>query len=122
MNSSETVVTETLPEKESIQKHEHHSVRWAPLRIPIQRRLQMLAVCTWISLVLICVTTFIVLSTYKFLWPVLIAYVTFVYIDKSPEAGGRRFESARSWKCWKYLADYFPVKLVKVYFYWNIYV
>jgi 2-acylglycerol O-acyltransferase 2 len=113
MNSSETIVTETKPK--TVQKQPHYpSVRWAPLRIPIQRRLQMLAVCSWISLVFLCITAFIVFSTYKFLWPLLIAYVTFVYTDKAPESGGRRFESARRWKVWKYFAGYFPVKLVKV--------
>jgi 2-acylglycerol O-acyltransferase 2 len=118
MNSSETIVTETIEkstiQKQQQQKQQHHSVRWAPLHIPIQRRLQMLAVCTWISLIFLCTTAFIVFATYKVLWPLLIAYVTFIYTDKAPEAGGRRFESARHWKVWKYFAGYFPVKLVKV--------
>ncbi|KAI8347184.1 diacylglycerol acyltransferase-domain-containing protein [Choanephora cucurbitarum] len=97
----------------SSQKH-HHTVRWAPVRgIPIERRLQMLAVCIWISLALACMTSFLVMWTYMFLWPVLIAYVSFLYVDKAPESGGRRFERARRWIIWNYFANYFPATLIK---------
>ncbi|KAI9310110.1 diacylglycerol acyltransferase [Dichotomocladium elegans] len=90
------------------------SVRWAPIRgIPIERRLQMLAVCTWIFLLFICLVIFAYCFTHTFLWPLLIAYVIFLYTDKAPESGGRRFEWTRHMIIWKYFVDYFPVKLVK---------
>ncbi|KAI9483885.1 MAG: diacylglycerol acyltransferase-domain-containing protein [Benjaminiella poitrasii] len=89
-------------------------IRWAPLRgIPIERRLQMLAVCIWISLVFISVATFLFLATYPVLWPLIIAYSTFLFLDKAPESGGRTFKRARQWILWKYFANYFPVKLIK---------
>lgn len=115
--SSETLVTSpttntTLTEKPLV--HVDRPVRWAPIRgIPIERRLQMMAVCIWISLVFICVFSFVFMATYKFLWPLVIAYISFLYIDKAPESGGRRFESSRHWTIWKYFAAYFPVKLIK---------
>ncbi|KAI8887215.1 diacylglycerol acyltransferase [Backusella circina FSU 941] len=93
---------------------DHHHVRWAPIRgIPIERRLQMLAVCTWISLVFICVVFYLYLFTFPFLWSLLIAYTTFIFFDTAPESGGRRFEGARHWLIWKYFASYFPVQLIK---------
>lgn len=120
--SSETVVssvktttttTTTVTEEKVVQVD--RPVRWAPIRgIPIKRRLQMMAVCIWISLVLLCISTFTIMATYRFLWPVVIAYVTFLYVDKAPESGGRRFESSRHWTIWKYFAAYFPVTLIKV--------
>ncbi|KAI7904288.1 diacylglycerol acyltransferase [Cokeromyces recurvatus] len=110
---SETLITP--PIQESNNNLPHH-VRWAPLRgIPAKRRLQMLAVCIWISLVFISVASFLFLATYKLLWPILIAYITFICIDKAPESGGRLVERTRHWTIWNYFADYFPVKLIKEY-------
>ncbi|RCH93851.1 diacylglycerol O-acyltransferase 1 [Rhizopus stolonifer] len=113
MSTQETKEAVSKSEKSAL-KSEKHPVRWAPVRgIPIERRLQMLAVCTWISLVFICFSTFIIMSTYTFLWPIVIAYVSFLWIDKAPESGGRRFDNARKWIIWKYFANYFPIKLIK---------
>ncbi|KAJ8664057.1 hypothetical protein O0I10_000335 [Lichtheimia ornata] len=95
-------------------KEQRPHVRWAPLRgIPLERRLQMLAVCTWVFLLFICLVLFAYCFTLPFLWPLLIAYITFLYTDKAPETGGRRFDWTRRWPLWKYFVDYFPAKLVK---------
>ncbi|CEP18101.1 hypothetical protein [Parasitella parasitica] len=114
-SSSETlVVSESVDKPVATEKQQHRQVRWAPIRgIPIERRLQMLAVCTWISLFFACLTLFAFMATYKFLWPVLIAYISFMFVDKAPESGGRRFDRARNWIIWRYFADYFPVQLIK---------
>lgn len=96
-------------------KEQRPHVRWAPLRgIPLERRLQMLAVCTWVFLLFICLVLFAYCFTLPFLWPLLIAYIIFLYTDKAPETGGRRFDWTRRWPLWKYFVDYFPAKLVKV--------
>ncbi|KAI8638373.1 diacylglycerol acyltransferase [Parasitella parasitica] len=114
-SSAETLVASESTDAHIVpEKQQYRQVRWAPIRgIPIERRLQMLAVCTWISLFFVCISLFIFMATCKFLWPVLIAYITFLFVDKAPESGGRRFESARRWTIWRYFADYFPVRLVK---------
>ena len=110
-----TVTTPTIKTESNSLSTEHHHIRWAPLTgIPLERRLQMLAVCIWMILALSCCLLFIGLSTYMIFWPVLIAYVSFLYFDKAPENGGRRFESTRHWVIWRYFASYFPVKLIKV--------
>jgi 2-acylglycerol O-acyltransferase 2 len=93
---------------------EHHHVRWAPLKVPLNRRLQMLAVLFYISLLMLCLSTFIYSFLIPFLWPLLVAYVTFIYLDKAPENGGRRMEWTRKLPVWKYFCDYYPISLVKV--------
>lgn len=95
-------------------KENRHHIHWAPLRgIPLERRLQTTAVCIWIVLAFSCFAFFLYLFTYIFLWPVLILYITFLYVDKAPENGGRCFERTRDWILWKYFANYFPIKLIK---------
>ncbi|KAI8988205.1 diacylglycerol acyltransferase type 2B [Mycotypha africana] len=91
------------------------SIRWAPVfDIPLERRLQMMAVCIWFLLMAASFLfyTYLFLA-HRFLWPLLVAYTIFIYMDKAPEAGGRRVDSCRHWKLWKYFADYFPAKLIK---------
>ncbi|GAN09894.1 diacylglycerol o-acyltransferase [Mucor ambiguus] len=115
-SSSETLVASEPPQTTTREKvpKPTSQVRWAPIRgIPVERRLQMLAVCTWISMMFILVSLFFFMATYKFLWPILIAYISFLYVDKAPESGGRRFERARHWTLWKYFAAYFPAQLIK---------
>lgn len=88
-------------------------VRWAPLNIPLERRLQTLAVIVWAATVVVCLVLFLYLATYKYLWPVLIAYLTLIFTDHVGEKGGRRLEWFRHMKMWKYFVDYFPITLVK---------
>ncbi|ORZ12014.1 diacylglycerol acyltransferase-domain-containing protein [Absidia repens] len=93
-------------------KDDHH-VRWAPLKIPLKRRLQMGVLLFYICLLPICLSLFMYSLLIPFLWPLVIAYVTFVYFDKAPEKGGRRFEWTRKLPIWKYFVDYYPMSLVK---------
>lgn len=110
-----TLEADTMNAKtEEHPREEHHHVRWAPLKVPLNRRLQMLAVLFYISLLMLCLSTFIYSFLIPFLWPLLIAYVTFIYLDKAPEKGGRRMEWTRKLPVWKYFCDYYPISLVKV--------
>ncbi|KAF7725343.1 diacylglycerol O-acyltransferase 1 [Apophysomyces ossiformis] len=89
-------------------------IRWAPLHgIPLERRLQMLATCIWIALLPICLGVFLLCFLFPVLWPLLIAYIAFLFFDQAPENGGRRFDWPRRWLLWRYFAAYFPVKLIK---------
>lgn len=91
------------------------SVRWAPLRgIPFERRIQTVAVLTWVFLLGNCLTIFGFSLFVPLLWPLHIAYIIYLWRDQSPENGGRRSEWFRRLPCWNYFAAYFPVKLVKV--------
>ncbi|KAG2233779.1 diacylglycerol acyltransferase [Thamnidium elegans] len=116
--TSETLVSTTTKEEISeitkLEPKKNDHVQWAPITgVPLERRLQTLAVATWIAFFFFTIFVFFFLATYKFLWPVMIAYVTFIYFDKAPERGGRPFERCRKWVGWKYFANYFPVKLIK---------
>ncbi|KAI9267316.1 diacylglycerol acyltransferase-domain-containing protein [Sporodiniella umbellata] len=114
---------EKVKELEKVEKVENETkehekngeyIRWAPIRgIPLERRLQMVAVCMWMTLALTCVCTFLLLASNAVFWPLILAYIGFIYFDKAPESGGRRFERTRYWTVWKYFASYFPVKLIK---------
>lgn len=104
---------DSAPSTESSAKQEHH-VRWAPMKIPLERRLQMLAMLMYVSLLFICLSAFLYSLLIPLLWPVVVAYLTFVYLDKAPEQGGRRFEWTRKLTFWKYFAGYYPISLVKV--------
>ncbi|KAI7853751.1 diacylglycerol acyltransferase [Circinella umbellata] len=106
-------VTATLMEEDNNSKT-RNQVRWAPLHgIPFERRMQMFAVCSWIFMLFICLVIFAACFTHPVLWPLLIAYITFLFTDKAPENGGRRYDWPRRWTIWKYFVDYFPIKLIK---------
>jgi len=95
-------------------------VKYAPLMVPWERRLQTVAVSLWIVL-------------YLFLWPVTVAvmywlmyssywwvpalYMTWIVYDlETCNRGGRAgivVNWARRWTMWKLYAGFFPVKLIK---------
>merc|ERR1712048_1339215 len=47
-------------------------------------------------------------------WPILLSYIPWAFLDKSPSKGGMRTSSwlRRSW-VWRNWADYFPASLIK---------
>ncbi|KAI8388859.1 diacylglycerol acyltransferase [Radiomyces spectabilis] len=103
-----------LPEEPQSVTDPITNVHWVPfLHIPMERRLQMMAVCFWIALLGICTTVFFAFCFTPPLWPFILAYIAFIYLDKAPENGGRRFQWMRHLSLWRYFADYFPVKLIK---------
>ncbi|KAI7905377.1 diacylglycerol acyltransferase [Cokeromyces recurvatus] len=89
-------------------------VQWAPVRgIPFERRVQTAVVLAWIFLLGNCLLSFTLSLFFAFLWPFHIAYIIYLWLDPSPENGGRRSEWFRELSFWKYFANYFPINLVK---------
>ncbi|XP_044523519.1 2-acylglycerol O-acyltransferase 1 isoform X2 [Gracilinanus agilis] len=92
-------------------------IQFAPLNIPLERRLQTVAVFQWILSFLLLAQLWIVMFVmliYKNYWFFYIPYLTWLYFDwKTPELGGRRFDWVRNWTVWKYFRNYFPIHLVK---------
>ncbi|KAI8996481.1 DAGAT-domain-containing protein [Trametes punicea] len=102
----------TTPLKPVANLHAH--IEFVPARIPRKRRLQTLAVAIWSTTIVWCITVFLFLCSFPPLWPVLAAYMVWVlYIDKSPENGGRLSPWFRSMGLWRYFADYYPASFLK---------
>ncbi|XP_034862907.1 2-acylglycerol O-acyltransferase 1 isoform X1 [Mirounga leonina] len=92
-------------------------VEFAPLNIPLARRLQTAAVLQWVLsfllLAQVCIGIIVILIIYN-CWFLYVPYMTWLYFDWStPEQGGRRSKWVRSWTIWKYFKDYFPIHLIK---------
>ncbi|XP_055278655.1 2-acylglycerol O-acyltransferase 2 [Moschus berezovskii] len=92
-------------------------VKFAPLSVPWERRLQTFVVLQWIFsfvvLAQICIAVFIGLLFTRF-WIFSVLYAVWWYLDLSkPWQGGRRVEALRRCVVWRYMKDYFPISLVK---------
>ncbi|XP_077399898.1 2-acylglycerol O-acyltransferase 1 isoform X2 [Vanacampus margaritifer] len=92
-------------------------VRFAPLNVPLRRRLQTAAVLQWIfsflGLAQCCLAAFILLSLSSW-WIVALLYAGWLWLDwDTPICGGRRCQWIRRWSVWEHFRDYFPIKLVK---------
>ncbi|XP_047663293.1 2-acylglycerol O-acyltransferase 1-like isoform X1 [Tachysurus fulvidraco] len=92
-------------------------VQFAPLNIPLRRRLQTAAVLQWIFSFLVlaqcCLAAFVLLCVSDW-WILAALYAGWLYLDRdTPTSGGRRSQWVRNWTVWKYFRDYFPISLVK---------
>ncbi|XP_023287205.1 2-acylglycerol O-acyltransferase 2-A-like isoform X2 [Seriola lalandi dorsalis] len=92
-------------------------VEFAPLNIPLRRRLQTAAVLQWVfsflALAQCCLAAFVLLALSDW-WVVALLYAGWLWLDwDTPTSGGRRSRWVRSWTVWEYFRDYFPITLVK---------
>ncbi|KFR05756.1 2-acylglycerol O-acyltransferase 2 [Opisthocomus hoazin] len=92
-------------------------VEFAPLSVPLRRRLQTASVVQWVfsflGLAQCCAAVFIALFFTRF-WLVSALYAAWWFIDREkPSKGGRRIHAVRNSIVWRYMRDYFPVTLVK---------
>jgi len=85
--------------------------------IPMERRLQTLAVFQWtltfLFLGIACLTVVLAMCFTCFAFLVLLYTAWYMYDFYTPERGGRRWDWVRNWKIWRYYRDYFPVTLHK---------
>ncbi|KAM8972537.1 2-acylglycerol O-acyltransferase 2-like [Pelodytes ibericus] len=92
-------------------------IHFAPLRLPLSRRLQTAAVLQWtfsfLAMAQCCLVLYVVLVFSQY-WLLALVYGIWLYIDwDTPSKGGRRSDWVRRWTVWKYFAEYFPIKLVR---------
>ncbi|XP_033025401.1 2-acylglycerol O-acyltransferase 2-like [Lacerta agilis] len=92
-------------------------VQFAPLRLPLRRRLQTAAVLQWVfsflALAQCCLVLFLLLLLGDG-WVLAVLYAAWMYLDwDTPARGGRRSSWVRNWSVWGYFRDYFPMTLVK---------
>lgn len=96
-------------------------IEFAPIELPLKRRLQTLAVMTQINLFLHLPALAFILTLFSllfspFFW-IPISYAIWYYLDhikwNRSERGGRFSMWVRDWTIWKYFCSYFPISLVK---------
>ncbi|TKS93357.1 2-acylglycerol O-acyltransferase 2-A [Collichthys lucidus] len=92
-------------------------IEFAPLNIPLRRRLQTAATLQWIfsflALAQCCLAAFVLLALSDW-WMVALLYAGWLWLDwDTPSSGGRRSQWVRSWTVWDNFRDYFPIRLVK---------
>ena len=92
-------------------------LEFAPLKIPLRRRLQTLAVfyfCTeFLLLGFLSTALFVYLFFTRYYWISLLYIVWFYYDRNICYNGGRRSELLRNVEAWKLFAEFFPIKLIK---------
>eukprot|EP00127_Corallochytrium_limacisporum_P005909 Clim_evm54s214 gene=Clim_evmTU54s214 len=91
-------------------------VEFAPLNLPLERRLQTLGVLWFIMFPLICYVIVIYSLFNEYLQPVMIPYLLWFYFADSdtPQNGiGRRRDFLRRLPMHRWMRDYFPVHLHK---------
>uniref|UniRef100_A0A1B6EFZ4 Acyltransferase n=1 Tax=Clastoptera arizonana TaxID=38151 RepID=A0A1B6EFZ4_9HEMI len=93
-------------------------IQFAPLDIPLERRLQTLAAACWFGtlafLPFIGLFTLIYFILFTRYWMFGLLYATWICYDrKISENGGRRFQWIRNWRWWHYFRYYFPLTLLK---------
>lgn len=92
-------------------------IEFAPLNVPLHRRLQTAAVVQWVfsflALAQCCLAAFVLLSLSDW-WIFAALYAGWLYLDRdTPVTGGRKSQWVRRWTVWQYFRDYFPISLVK---------
>ncbi|KAH7062498.1 diacylglycerol acyltransferase-domain-containing protein [Macrophomina phaseolina] len=92
---------------------ERSSIRWAPLNVPLQRRLQTLAVLLHTLSIAGILTIFFFLCSIPFLWPILFPYTIYVLLSNAGQSGtlAYRKEWLRRLPLWSLYASYFPARL-----------
>lgn len=94
-------------------------VEWAPIKIPIKRRIQTLVVMFQVYMFLFghilgtCLLLILLLNPYTTIFAVIYLGWAFILNSRTPNRGGRSFQFLRRWKTWKYYCEYFPIHLVK---------
>ncbi|EER36736.1 diacylglycerol O-acyltransferase [Histoplasma capsulatum H143] len=93
---------------------ERIGLRWAPLNIGLDRRLQTLIVlCHTISMP-IFLTAFFFSCAIPLFWPLLLPYLVYISLFSDTATSGalsRRSSFLRSLRIWNYFASYFPARL-----------
>ncbi|KAK5049554.1 hypothetical protein LTR84_004483 [Exophiala bonariae] len=91
-----------------------NSIRWAPLNVPLQRRLQTLAVLWHTMTIPIFLSLFFLLCAVPLTWPLLIPYLIYTLLISEEATNGtlsRRKNWLRRSKFWSGFASYFPARL-----------
>ncbi|XP_063909572.1 2-acylglycerol O-acyltransferase 1-like isoform X2 [Zophobas morio] len=90
-------------------------IEFAPLNVPLERRLQTLAAAAWFVVLAFGSFFGIIITGYLFFtsyWWLSLLYLLWIYIDSNTcEEGGRYIPWVQNLKWWYYLKKYFPTQL-----------
>ncbi|XP_046997080.1 2-acylglycerol O-acyltransferase 2-like [Schistocerca americana] len=94
-------------------------IKFAPLFVPLERRLQTLAALMWIVILpfggLMSWLLLVYLVLYTRLRYIALAYAAWCAYDwEVCRRGGRRLQWARRWLWWRYFRDFFPLRLERI--------
>ena len=89
------------------------AIRFAPMNVPIQRRLQTALVLLHTLSIAGGMALFCFLCTIPLLWPILVPYLLFVLLSRAAIDGNlsNRTERLRRSRIWSLFASYFPARL-----------
>ncbi|KAJ8116988.1 hypothetical protein OPT61_g1705 [Boeremia exigua] len=88
-------------------------IRFAPMNVPLQRRLQTCAVLMHTLSIVGSLAIFFLLCSIPLLWPILLPYTIYVLFSNAGTSGELSFRSERlrRLKVWSLFASYFPARL-----------
>uniref|UniRef100_A0AC34RDE0 Acyltransferase n=1 Tax=Panagrolaimus sp. JU765 TaxID=591449 RepID=A0AC34RDE0_9BILA len=106
------------PKIHKFSRKSKRKMKWAPLAVPLERRLQTGAVCYFVFIFILApgITLFLPLYLLFFTsyWWLMALYLGWMVYDwKAPETGSHPSDWMKKGKVWEYFASYFPIKLVK---------
>lgn len=91
------------------------AIRFAPLRVPLRRRKQTLAVLIHCSCLMMSIPLFFFCCAVPLAWPLIIPYFLMIVVSSASTNGRLRWRSERfrSLPIWTWFANYFPAQLHK---------
>jgi len=95
------------------QRWQTSGIRFAPMNVPLKRRLQTLLVLFHTLVLALSISTFFFLCAIPIFWPFMIPYLIYTLTSKASTSGelSRRSEFFRSMPIWSLFASYFPARL-----------
>ncbi|KAK4698038.1 hypothetical protein P7C71_g128, partial [Lecanoromycetidae sp. Uapishka_2] len=89
------------------------SIHFAPLSVPLKRRLQTLVVLAHTLSIALLLSAFFLLCAIPLFWPLLVPYLIYVLFSHAGYSGelSHRSDFLRSLRIWSLFASYFPARL-----------
>ena len=90
------------------------SIRWAPLNVGLERRLQTLVVLCHTLTIAILLTAFFFVCAIPLFWPIILPYLIYISLFSTAATSGDlsgRCDFLRSLGVWSIYASYFPARL-----------
>jgi len=101
--------------KKAGQRWSNSAIRFAPLNVPLQRRLQTLTVLFHTLSIALGAAAFFFLCAIPLFWPLLIPYMIYSMASQASVNGSMKYRSEflRRLPIWSLFAQYFPARLYR---------